>query len=360
MSLTDLLLPGAGRLSAEEIRALARLSARLPAAWRVGHVWPSRSEQRALAQGEAITQRQWSLRYRAPTPFDALLLGKVNAPRAHQSALGSCRLLAILDSVEPDLPPARALGNIAVGAAKLWIFRGDLCEPLLRVDDYPTGVRPILEDLSSLHEALTLIDAGGVPFYLGIVPAILTDEMVAFLRGLRNLVVCMHGFEHGYAKHSRILIEADDRFNQRCTVTGFDEFAGRAAGEIEDTLRRGRDSLAQRLGKAPVCYIPPNNESSRHTAQALVALGFELVLSEKRMPGSELPCWRSDFYGRSPEFQRNSAPRVASLHATWEADLLRAGDRESLPKFMAAMVEQRTRASEEVARVAAEILSGAR
>ncbi len=87
------------------------------------------------------------------------------------------------------------------------------------MDDYPTGVRPILDDLSSLHDVLSQIDAAGLPFHLGVVPALLDERMSEFLRGLPSLVVSMHGFEHGYAKHSQILLKAADPLNQRGTVT---------------------------------------------------------------------------------------------------------------------------------------------
>jgi hypothetical protein len=212
-----------------------------------------------------------------------------------------------------------------------------------------------LQDLTSLHDVLSQIDDSGLAFHLGIVPAILQPEMTAFLGGLKNLVACMHGYEHGYAKHSKILIEAGDPLNQRSTVTGFDEFAGRSYEEIERTLREGRQSLEALLGRAPTCYIPPNNMAGRATGRALVAVGFEYVLSERRIPGGELPCIASDFYDRSSAFRAEAQPSVASLHATWEADMLRANDVQSLPRCLAALVAQRTHARAEVASVAAAI-----
>ncbi len=115
---------------------------------------------------------------------------------------------------------------------------------MLRVDDYPTGVRPILEDPErSIHDVLSLIDDAGLTFHLGIVPSILEDRMLPFLRGLSRLVVSQHGFEHGYAKHSKILIDAGDPHNQKGTVGGFDEFAGQR-------LRRESSKSSERAGKA--------------------------------------------------------------------------------------------------------------
>jgi len=211
--------------------------------------------------------------------------------------------------------------------------------------------------LSSLHDVLTRIDEAGLPFHLGIVPAILEDRMLPFLRGLEQLVVSMHGFEHGYAKHSRILREAGDPFNQNNTVRGFDEFAGQTYPEIEAKLREGRQILESQLGITPESYIPPTNAANRRTGRALLATGFRYVLSERAIPGCELPCIGSDFYDRSSAFRPDSRPNVACLHATWEADMHRAGDRESLPRFLAALREQRERARAEVASVAERVVT---
>jgi hypothetical protein len=357
VNLGHFLLPAQGRLSADETRVLARVAPLFPSQWRVGNVHPSRSEQRALSHFEAISERKWDLKFRSAVGYDALVVGRLGANTRVQSALASCRVLVVVDGAGPHIGSDRLLGRVELPRGSLYVYRGDLTDPLLRVDDYPTGVRPIWEDLTLLHDVLTLIDDAGLPFHLGVVPAILEDRMVPFLRGLKHLVVSQHGYEHGYAKHSKMLIDAGDPFNQRSTVTGFDEFAARSDAEVESLLRRGREILVARLGRAPLSYIPPNNMASRPTARALLALGFEYVLTERRFPGCELPCIASDFYDRSATFLPESRPRVASLHVTWEADLLKAGDSASLPKFLAALVAQRTRAREEASEVAERILS---
>ncbi len=357
MSLADLLLPSQGRLSHDDITLLARSALQLPEKWRVGHIHPARAEQRALSRFEAISERRWDLQRRSAARFQVLVAGRVpgftrEADAPFQNALASCRLLVVLGA-GPD--STRLLSETAASSGSLRIYRGDLTDPLLRVDDYPTGVRPILEDLSSIHEVLTFIDESGLPFHLGIVPSILEDRMLPFLRGLSQLIVSQHGVEHGYAKHSKLLLDAGDPFNQHGTVGGFDEFAGQPYAEILTKLQGGRESLRSRLGQTPRSYIPPCNESNRNTGRALTACGFDYILSEKPVSGCELPCIASDFYDRSSAYDPASEPNVASLHATWEADLRRAGDKHSLPRFLAGLVSQRSRAREEAARVAGSI-----
>ncbi len=360
MSLADLLLPSQGRLSQEDVALFGRVAALLPQHWRVGHIHPARAEQRALSRVEAISERRWDLGRRIPPRFQALLAGRLpgftrETDVPFQSALASCRLLVVLGA-GPESP--RLLAELRVSIGSLRVYRGDFTDPLLRVDDYPTGVRPILQDLSPLHEVLSLIEQAALPFHLGIVPSILEERMLPFLRGLSQLVVSQHGVEHGYAKHSQLLLDAGDPFNQKGTVGGFDEFAGQAYAEILGKLHAGRHSLTSRLGQTPRSYIPPCNESNRNTGRALTACGFEYILSEKPVSGCELPCIGSDFYDRSSAYDPASEPNVASLHVTWEADLRRSGDTESLPRFLTGLVNQRSRAREEAARVAASITRG--
>lgn len=359
MSLTHWFLPAQGRLSADDLALLTRVASALPPDFRVGLLHPAREDVRASKRFEAIPRRSWDLRFRSAERYDVLVAGRVPGFAADgapfRSALASCQLLISLDAVSPPASGPEPLQQLSVADGTLRVYRGELTDPLLRVDDYPTGVRPILADLSSLHDVLSQIDAAGLPFHLGIVPALLDERMVTFLRGLPSLVVSMHGFEHGYAKHSQILIQAADPLNQRGTVTGFDEFSGQAYAEILHKIHAGRELLESRLGQLPRSYIPPCNAGNRSTGRALLATGFEYVLTEKPIPGCELPSIRSDFYDRSSGFPADCRPKVASLHATWEADMLRAGDSQSLPRFLTALVQQRARARAHVASVAGEL-----
>ena len=336
------------------MRVFSRLAPLVPQAWRVAHLQPARAEQRALPRFEAVSARNWDLLRRRAPLHEVLLAGRIPGltrvgETQFRSALQSCRLLIVLDSIRLGEDGPRLLAEVPVAAGYLRLYRGDFSDPLLRVDDYPTGVRPILDELSPLHDVLSLIDEAALPFHLGVVPALLDERMVSFLRGLSHLVVSMHGFSHGYAKYSKILLDAGDPFNQKGTVSGFDEFAGQDYPAILEQLTEGRRILESRLGQSPASYIPPCNAGNRNTGRALLATGFEYVLTEKPIPGSPLPEIRSDFYDRSSAFKPGARPNVASLHVTWEADMRRAGDSHSLPAFLAALVEQRARTREELA-----------
>ena len=360
MSLAHWFLPTQGRLSEDDRRLLARVASVLPQRWRVGLLHPAREDAQVSARFEAITPRSWDLRFRSVQRYDALVAGRLpgfalGGPH-FRAALASCQLLIALDGPSAPDSGTAPLEELALAEGTLRVYRGELSDPLLRVDDYPTGVRPILEDLSSLHDVLSQIDAAGLPFHLGVVPALLDERMALFLRGLSQLVVSMHGFEHGYAEHSQILLRAGDPLNQRGTVGGFDEFAGQPYADILQKIQDGRRLLVSRLGQVPRSYIPPCNAGNRSTGRALLATGFEYVLTEKLIPGCELPHIRSDFYDRSSAFLADRQPNVASLHATWEADMLRAGDTQSLPRFLAALVAQRTQARAQVANVAGELV----
>lgn len=360
MSLRDWLLPSEGRLLPDDVRLLARLSELLPPEWRAALLAPSRGERRALPRFEAA-----SLRTQA-RGMDVLVAARLagfggEAEAPFRAALRGCRLLLVLDQVRPGVADGeRSLSTVRLGSDELRLYRGELCDPLLRVDDYPTGVRPILDDLTPLHDVLRRIDDSGLMFHLGIVPALVEDRMQDFLRSLRHLVVSMHGFEHGYAKLSRALLEAGDPFNQRGTVGGFDEFADASYDEILRTLERGRTLLQARTGQLALSYIPPTNKGNRRTGRALEELGFEYVLSERPLPGCRLPCVASDFYDRSSQLGPQARPRVASLHATWEADLVREGDRDSLPRFLSRLSEQRRQAREQLSTLASTLASGVR
>lgn len=352
---------GKGAVAAKERAAvLSRLAEALPATWSVGLLEPSRSERRAFRAADVISRNQWDLRRRQPPRHAVIVcsghdaaLGALDA----RSLLASCRLLIVPGRPTQGNPElaARRLASLRVGELELSLHRGDFTDPLLRVDDYPTGVRPLRDDLDPIHRVLSRIDRAGLPFHLGIVPALLDASMIGFLNGLEHLIVSQHGFDHGYPTYSRLLLERNDPCNQRGTVGAFDEFAGWSYGDQLDRLARGRDLLEAQLGRKVKSYVPPTNTGNRRTGRALEALGFEYVLSERAIPGCALPSIPSGFYGRTTELPRGALPDVLTLHATWEADIVERGD-DSLSGFLAALLAEGERRRDELRSVVARVV----
>jgi hypothetical protein len=232
------------------------------------------------------------------------------------------------------------------------LFRGDLADPVLRIDDYPTGVRPIPPDLSPLHDILLKVEERGLRYHLGIVPALLTDSMCRFLGGLQHVIPTVHGYDHAYPKYGPLLESKGDPFNER-TIGVFNEFRGQPYDVILAKLREGRRRLRDGLGKPVEAYIPPCNIGDRRTARALVEAGYRYYLSEKRIPGCPLPWVRSDFYGPSAYFDHGRRPDVVTLHVTWEWDLVRQGQGHTLDRLLDHLVDRKQAERERGARLGA-------
>jgi hypothetical protein len=223
---------------------------------------------------------------------------------------------------------------------------------LIRIDDYPTGVRPIAIDLEPLHAVLRQFERRQVPYWLGIVPGVLSEPMLEFLSGLRCLVPVQHGFDHGYPRSSARLLRSGDPRNQRGTVGAINEFRFQRQSTIARKLRVGQELLERRLGRAVRTYIPPCNLCDRSTAKALVELGFELCLCDKPVPAGFLPVLGSDFYGRSPQAVLDARIEVLCLHVTWERDIQAEGDAHALTALIEGVIAQTARKRHAIARLA--------
>ena len=364
-------------MTKQDFAELYKIANQLPPVDRLGVFSPIRDGERKLfPKAIRLPQRKWDLNEPSKKRFDVLIAANVfmyspDPAKWFRNVLASCRYFILLDLVRRRRGASGEFGSdgdssrFAVGAniprtdsyfdlADLGdrvlatksffgganeadgsplhfiaIIRGDLAEPVIRIDDYPTGIRPILPDLSPIHDVIGKFETARLPYHLGIVPSLLTDEMFEFLEGLNFMIPVVHGYDHSYPKYAPILEKKDDIYNQK-TVGVFNEFSGQSFDEILGKLTRGRALLEDRLDTSVTSYIPPCNIGDRNTARALEAAGYERYFSEKRIPGCSLPWIRSDFYGRSPEYPSSKSPTVSTFHTTWEWDVVREGNTTAL------------------------------
>ncbi|ABS25450.1 DUF2334 domain-containing protein [Anaeromyxobacter sp. Fw109-5] len=347
---------------------------------RLALVAPSRDERALFPSAEVLTAAEWDLG--SPRPdlrFDLVVAPRVlHDPRAQaarlRNLLRSCRALLTIErppssgGVSPGaggtVPAALADRVIARGPLDrgahgagdtVVLVRGELDAPLIRMDDYPTGVRPILPDLAPLHAIVRSFDDRGLPVALGIVPALLDPSMVGFLRSLRHLVPALHGFDHGYFRYAPRLRRSGDPYNERGTVGQFDEFRWQRARTVERKLGEAKRRLEDELARPVTIYVPPCNRVDGRTARVLRRVGFELCLCDGAVPADIIPWRRSDFYGRSSEFGPETDAEVITLHATWEWDVRRTGDTRSLSLMLELLVGSLAAKRAAIERLASEV-----
>lgn len=196
--------------------------------------------------------------------------------------------------------------------------------PLIRIDDFPTGVRPLLDDLTPFVKILQEFDKLEEQFILGVVPYLLTKieaGIIDEIKKLRNVVFAQHGFEHNYGNASRKLSRAKDKFNERNTVGIFDEFQGKSENEIYKLLDKGKGICFEILDYRPLVYIPPCNQGNELHGKVVGEL-FDSYYSEKMLPNCKAQWIRSAFYDRLNKM--NKRPKgVCTFHVTWEWDTVR-------------------------------------
>ena len=183
---------------------------------------------------------------------------------------------------------------------------------LLRIDDYPTGIRPIQPGQLDMFDRM--LDELP-PFHLGVVPATYILANHSFY--LPNAIICQHGVEHGYTEKSKLL--TNDPYNIG-TVGVFDEFEGIDDEGIFGELELSKHYLEKKFNCCVDTFIPCCNVIDVRLARLIADAGFTRILCENVVP-SPIPIIKSDFYGKLEDLK--GKPDVVTLHITWEWDTVR-------------------------------------
>jgi len=198
---------------------------------------------------------------------------------------------------------------------------------ILRVDDYPTGVRPILPDhVEKFGPILDEFEKRGMPYVLGIVPTLCDRKDWVYLKSLKSMLPACHGYDHMYPVYSKLL--KDDPYNKKGLAGGASEFHGLSQMVTEKLVSSGLYLMRASLEREVTRFIPPFNSMNPFLEEALIKHGVDTLLCEGAHT-SKIPCVSSyPYYIRSSDYQK--CPGIANaacvtLHLTWEWDLLREG-----------------------------------
>ncbi len=190
----------------------------------------------------------------------------------------------------------------------------------IRLDDFPTGIRPLLKNIDPLVEILTKFCNYFDNVKLGIVPVLLNEDLVDKIKHL-NFEPCMHGYDHNYFRFSPMLEEANDPFNNNGTCGTFNEFENLNLEEISSRVKDGKVIMENYFNCNIDTYIPPCNQICQNTKIALKENGFNTIYTEGHHSDNMFTYVSSDYYGRvldTPDHLGN----VLTYHLTWEYDEL--------------------------------------
>lgn len=190
---------------------------------------------------------------------------------------------------------------------------------LVRIDDYPTGVKPIIENrFEKFDSVLRLFEEAEVPYHLGVVPKLIDKEDGDYLKSLKHARLCLHGYDHNF---ERWKTHPEDR----------DEFRGMTSKEIAKKLWSviGELFIDYEISLLQ-CYIPTFNTINQPLLDALNILSVDYVTTGVKYDTSldfgkiARVTPKDKFYGTSDQIYENmnvfgSGDHVA-LHLTWEIE----------------------------------------
>jgi len=187
---------------------------------------------------------------------------------------------------------------------------------VFRIDDYPTGVRPVVKDrFKKFSTVLDEFESRNTSYILGVVPALVDEDDIEYLLSLKFASIALHGYDHNFYCFDEL---KDNR----------EEFKDSFTSEIYDSLSHGLSILKDFNIDT---YIPPFNRYSQNLVDAVVRLGIKRITTGVNPDnnidhrGLEVLTPKDIFYGRSTDiidYMRYFNPNIdhVALHLTWEVD----------------------------------------
>ena len=183
---------------------------------------------------------------------------------------------------------------------------------LFRIDDYPTGIKPVIPNrFDEFDKVLLEFEKRKLKYLLGVVPYLINEEDVDYLKKLNYAVIALHGYDHNF---------------HTFTESNREEFKGWNTQSIIAKLKYGLDTSLKDF--TIDSYIPPFNNFSQNLIDALVELNFNTITTGVNAPMFDYKTLKvmtpkPQFYGTSTEIinHLNSFDKDndhIALHLTWE------------------------------------------
>jgi 2-O-methyltransferase len=227
----------------------------------------------------------------------------------------------------PKEPSNVLLRNKGIGFAKR--------EMIVRIDDFPTGVRPLVSDMKTFFRIFDYFEKNQMKFFVGFVPKLLKELVDADakkkLKEYKYLVPLQHGYDHRYFEFSPKLVAAGDPTN-RGTIGTFNEFEGKKAWQVNRLVLDGKKYIESVFGRRVNTYIPVCNYVDKAVLTAVGRAGFKNIFSVKGNRevivkngnagiGRGLRQILTEWQGKLANLDEGQYGCIG-LHITWEKDYI--------------------------------------
>jgi len=343
-------------LTNEDFERLRRIASDLNASSQVGILSPT-VEAPLFPRATHLPRKRWDLNHPGTQRFDLIIGANVflcsgNPDRWFANVLASCKYFVIQDVVRRKRGPVGEFGpdgdqtRFAVGDERprtsqyfdlatlgdrvlgfrtyfgganeyddepthfVAVLRGDLAEPVLRIDGYPSGVNVPPWGRAAAYRVLEAAEERDLSYHLGLIPS--HTKSAVSLKDLANVIPAMLGTA------TRLPYE-----------------------QLVYQLTEGRTTLEQELGTSVSAYIPARGRAGRGTGRALADSGFRYYLADRPLRGCDLPFFAADFSGSSAAYRPASAPNIVALDLPTESQLLEGDNEPTLARLLDDLVARK-------------------
>ena len=106
---------------------------------------------------------------------------------------------------------------------------------LFRIDDYPTGIKPVIPNrFAEFDKVLSEFEKRKLKYLLGVVPYLINEEDVDYLKNLKYAVVALHGYDHNFHTFTELNREEFKGWNKSLVnIQQYDDFPSETKIYIE-------------------------------------------------------------------------------------------------------------------------------
>ena len=207
---------------------------------------------------------------------------------------------------------------------------------LIRIDDYPNGVRSNSywsgsscgfnddwqEHTFQLNLVLREFEQRQLPYILGVVPALIEDRDIQYLKSLKYCEIALHGYDHGNVMFKQIApLDGLGKLRHGGWTGTYNEFHSRYRKQKDQMVAefsKGLDILKDFDVKH---FIPPFNQMTQGAVDAVKDCGLTDIWQAGGYDYHDLKVHDPGHYGKSHDMPVDiSLDRNITFHLTWELE----------------------------------------